>query len=68
MLVLRGTSKASCDSLRRITEMETGLMKILEFSGDQKDWNKWSQTFLARANIHSYKSLLVGKWIVTDED
>jgi gag-polypeptide of LTR copia-type len=48
--------------------METGLMKLMEFSGEQTDWNKWSRTFLARANLRGYKSLLVGKWIVTDED
>jgi hypothetical protein len=46
--------------------MESGLMKLMEFSGEQGDWNKWSRTFLARANIRGYKNLIVGRWIVTD--
>jgi gag-polypeptide of LTR copia-type len=48
--------------------MESGMMKLMEFSGEQSDWNKWSRTFLARSNIRGYKNILVGKWIVTDKD
>lgn len=44
------------------------MMKLMEFSGEQGDWNKWSRTFLARANIRGYMKIIVGKWIVTDED
>jgi hypothetical protein len=49
-------------------EMETGLTKLIKFSGKQTEWNKWSHTFLACANIQDYKSLLEGKWIVTNKD
>jgi hypothetical protein len=35
-------------------------VKTSSFSGKSKDWSKWSKTFLAKASLRSYKSLLIG--------
>jgi hypothetical protein len=35
-------------------------LKISSFSGNKKDWERWSLTFLAKARIKGYRALLVG--------
>ena len=43
-------------------------MKTTPFSGEQADWNKWSRTFMAKANIRGFKTILTGKLVVPDEE
>ena len=31
------------------------------FSGEQKDWVRWSRTFMAKAKLRGYKEVLTGK-------
>jgi hypothetical protein len=33
-------------------------MKVIEFTGKDKDWKIWSRKFLAQANRKGYKKLL----------
>ena len=47
--------------------METTSIKIIPFSGEQKDWNKWSRTFLVRSNMKGLKAVLTGDLVVTEE-
>jgi gag-polypeptide of LTR copia-type/Zinc knuckle len=35
-------------------------LKINGFSGEKKDWDRWSITFLAKARLNGYRNLLVG--------
>jgi gag-polypeptide of LTR copia-type len=35
-------------------------IKISSFSGEKKDWERWSVTFLAKARLRGYRELLVG--------
>ena len=35
-------------------------MKIIGFSGERKDWDRWSITFLAKARLRGYRYLLLG--------
>jgi len=39
-------------------------VKISPFSGDKKDWERWSVTFLAKSRLRGYRELLVGIEIV----
>ena len=40
--------------------MESIQVKISPFSGERKDWERWSTTFLAKARLRGYRGLLVG--------
>jgi hypothetical protein len=42
-------------------------IKIVQFSGKQEDWRKWSRKFLARATMKKYKGVLLGTTIVPAE-
>ena len=39
-------------------------MKISPFSGQKKDWERWSITFLAKSRLRGYKDVLLGIEIV----
>jgi gag-polypeptide of LTR copia-type len=39
-------------------------LKIQGFSGEKKDWERWSITFLAKSRLRGYRELLVGLEIV----
>jgi hypothetical protein len=39
--------------------METQI-KISSFSGEKKDWECWSVTFLSKARLRGYRNILVG--------
>jgi gag-polypeptide of LTR copia-type len=39
-------------------------LKIQGFSGEKKDWERWSITFLAKSKLRGYRELLVGLEIV----
>lgn len=43
-------------------------IRVLEFDGKPKNWDPWSEKFLARAKRKGYKSLLVGKEKVPTQD
>ena len=43
-------------------------IRIITFSGKQKDWRMWSAQFLARANRKGFKNVLLGKMEVPSED
>ena len=36
-------------------------LKFSMFSGEQKDWVRWSRTFMAKAKLRGYKEVLTGK-------
>jgi hypothetical protein len=40
--------------------MEGIQVKITPFSGDKKDWERWSTTFLAKARLRGYRNVIVG--------
>mmetsp|Transcript_11032 Transcript_11032/g.16141 ORF Transcript_11032/g.16141 Transcript_11032/m.16141 type:complete len:162 (+) Transcript_11032:416-901(+) len=42
-------------------------IKVIEFSGKEKDWKIWSRKFLAQANRKGYKNLLTGKEKIPSE-
>jgi hypothetical protein len=42
-------------------------IKIVQFSGKQEDWRKWSKKFLARAAMKKYKGVLLGTVVVPAE-
>ena len=35
-------------------------VKLKGFSGDQKDWDRWNITFLAKARLRGYRSVILG--------
>jgi hypothetical protein len=39
-------------------------LKIQGFSGEKKDWERWSTTFLAKFRLRGYRELLVGLEVV----
>jgi hypothetical protein len=39
-------------------------LKIQGFSGEKKDWERWSITFLAKSRLRGYRELLVGLEVV----
>jgi hypothetical protein len=39
-------------------------VKILPFSGQKRDWERWSITFLAKSRLRGYKDVLMGIEIV----
>jgi hypothetical protein len=43
-------------------------IKIVQFSGLQEDWRKWSRKFLARAAMKKYKNVLLGNDVVPPEN
>jgi hypothetical protein len=40
--------------------MEGIQVKITPFSGEKKDWERWSTTFLAKARLRGYRNVIVG--------
>ena len=36
-------------------------IRIIEFSGNQSDWNGWSEKFLTKAEMKGYRKLLLCK-------
>jgi hypothetical protein len=40
--------------------MESVQVKISPFSGEKKDWERWTTTFLAKARLRGYRGVLVG--------
>jgi hypothetical protein len=40
--------------------MESVQVKITPFSGEKKDWERWSTTFLAKARLRGYRNLIIG--------
>jgi hypothetical protein len=41
-------------------DVETSI-KVIQFSGKQKDWAVWEEKFMARAKRKGFKDLLLGK-------
>jgi len=39
-------------------------IKIASFTGEKKDWERWSATFLAKARLKGYREILIGTEIV----
>jgi len=39
-------------------------IKIASFSGEKKDWERWSATFLAKARLKGYRDVIIGTEIV----
>jgi len=35
-------------------------IKMTSFSGNQKEWERWSKTFLAKAKLRGYREVLLG--------
>ena len=48
------------------TEKET--YKIIQFSGKQKDYYRWSRLFLAYADSRKYKDVLTGSTTIPDQE
>ena len=44
--------------------LEKKSIKIIEFSGKDKDWKIWSRKFLAQASYKGYRNLLTGTEII----
>ncbi len=42
-------------------------IKILPFDGKDAEWREWIAKFLARANLHGYKDMLLGNMKVPHE-
>jgi hypothetical protein len=40
--------------------MESVQVKITSFSGEKKDWDRWSTTFLAKARLRCYRNVILG--------
>jgi hypothetical protein len=40
--------------------MESVQVKINPFSGEKKDWERWSTTFLAKARLRDYRNVILG--------
>ena len=34
-------------------------IRVIPFTGDQKDWRMWSRKFLARADLKGYQGILL---------
>jgi hypothetical protein len=47
--------------------MEGIQVRIFPFSGEKKDWERWSTTFLAKARLRGYRGLLVGTEIAPNK-
>jgi hypothetical protein len=47
--------------------MEGIQLRISPFSGEKKDWERWSTTFLAKAGLRGYRGILVGTEIVPNK-
>ena len=42
-------------------------MKLTNFSGNPKDWDRWSKTFLAKSKIKGYKEVILGTEVVNKD-
>jgi hypothetical protein len=47
--------------------MEGIQVRISPFSGEKKDWESWSTTFLAKTRLRGYSGLLVGTEIAPNK-
>ena len=43
-----------------MTKTEEKSIRVIEFTGEARDWIYWSKKFLARANMRGYKAILLG--------
>ena len=43
-----------------MSSLEQKSIKVIEFTGKDKDWKIWLRKFLAQANRKGYKGLLTG--------
>ena len=50
-----------------MSALETKSIKVIEFTGKDKDWKIWSRKFLAQANRKGYKKLLSGAEVIPTE-
>ena len=44
-----------------MTEERVQTIRILKFSGNEEDWNRWTKTVVAIARIKGYRRALVAK-------
>ena len=50
-----------------MSSLEHKSIKVIEFSGKEKDWKIWSRKFLAQASRKGYKKLLSGAEAIPSE-
>ena len=50
-----------------MSSLEQKSIKVIEFTGKDKDWKIWSKKFLAQANRKGYKKLLTGAEVIPTE-